>query len=256
MRKAFLCRTFLLILVLLVSASGLFAQGKFIPKRERDQRIEEIKQLGRQLLAEPDTFKRAKIRALMVKKDVIYDDEDRPRGDGFAVPAFKELYENASEDLNARLQAVIGLATLKSPDANAPLITALRDKNAAIQLLAIQSLEVKRVKTAGKGLIRLLRSRDTNIVAAAAGCLAAIGHDENDQAAKVMVRLMTRHLQRLRNTPTTQEAKRAEHERVIEVLGRSCGTLIDGLDWAPGQTMKDLEREVNKFMKWLESKGG
>ena len=256
MRKTFRCRTFGLVLVVLGLTVLVHAQTTFIPTKEKDARIEEVKQLARQLLAEPDLEKRGPLREQMVKKDVIYDDEDRPRGDGFSVPGFKELYEKGSNDLNARLQAVIGLSVVKSADADPVLIEALRDKSPAIQFLALQALRKKKAKAAGKPVVRLLNSKDLNVMTAAAECLAAVGYDENGEATRVMIPLMARHLQQLRNTNVDRKERREELQRVIEVLGRACGTLIPGLDWAPGQTMQDLEREVNKFMKYQQERAG
>jgi len=248
-------KTLLFLAALLILSASVSAQTGFITERDKRARRQEIRRLAQKLLDEPDTHKRYETRKKMVEKDVFLDNQDRPVEYGFAVPAFKWLYAQGTDDLNARLHAVIGLSELnaKAQKANDPLIAALRDKNLAIQLRALQALNQRGVKSAGPAVVAMLSSANVEVVTAAAQCLANIGYGGDGESTGPMIVLMARTYDQL-SKAADDDPQRVEYQRTVEVLGRACGRLIAALNWAPGQSMKDLEKEVAKFTAWWNAK--
>jgi hypothetical protein len=246
-------KTLLLILVTLAFGTSVRAQG-FIPVSEQNKRKQELQALASRLLTSKDTHERWTIRKDMIEKDVIRDKDlnpgggDKVLGDGFSVDAFVWLYREGvkNKDLNARLDAVIGLASLASAAARDPLIEALNDPNEAIQLRVIQAIDKASVVRAGKLVIEKLSSPNSEVVAASAKCLA----DLNVQGGVgTMIALMAQTYGKLVKEPLSDPA-RTDDERLIEVLGRACGQLVQGVTWTPGTSIEDLGKEIDKFTQW------
>jgi hypothetical protein len=240
-------KTLLLILVML--AFGTLASAQvFIPQGERTTRKQELQELASRLMKSKDTHERMTIRKDMIEKDVIRGPQGNALGDGFSVDAFVWLYKEGlkSNDLNARLDAVIGLASLTSAAARDPMIEALKDPNDAIQLRVIQGIDKASVVRAGNLVVEKLSSSNPEVVAAAAKCLA----DLNVQAGVgTMIALMTRTYDQLVKEPHDDPA-RNDDERLIEVLGRALGQLVQGVTWTPGPSIEDLGKEIAKFTQW------
>ncbi|KPJ52794.1 MAG: hypothetical protein AMS16_05920 [Planctomycetes bacterium DG_58] len=242
---------------LLMFGALAYAQG-FIPIGVRRAREAEQMRLAQKLLAEKDKHERMKIRNEMVEKDVIRERDvipngsDKVLGDGFSVKAFVWLYQQGkgtgtTEDLNARLHAVVGLASLKASAARDPLIVALEDPHDAIQLRVLQAIDKRSIVRAGKDVVLKLRSPNAEVVAAAARCLANLGVTQGSTGP--MIELMVKWYEKLL-AADADDPRRAEYHHMIEVLGRSCGQLIVGVTWSPGPSIEELGKEIAKFTRW------
>jgi hypothetical protein len=232
---------------MLAFGTSVPAQG-FIPVSEQNKRKQELQVLASRLMNSKDTHERTTIRKDMIEKDVIRDPQGNALGDGFSVDAFVWLYKEGlkSNDLNARLDAVIGLASLTSAAARDPMIEALKDPNDAIQLRVIQGIDKASVVRAGNLVVEKLRSPNPEVVAAAAKCLA----DLNVQTGVgTMIALMAQTYDKLLKTPP-DDPGRNDDERLIEVLGRALGQLVPGVTWTPGPSIEDLGKEIAKFTQW------
>jgi len=240
-------KTLLLILVALAFGSQLYAQG-FIPVGEQNKRKQELQELAKRLLDSKDTHERMTIRKEMIEKDVIRDAGGNAQGNGFSVDAFVWLYREGakSKDLNARVNAVIGLASLTSPAARDPLIEALDDPNDAIQLRVIQAIDKSSIVRAGQLVVLKLRSSSPEVVAAAAKCLADLNVATG---VGTMIELMVQTYDKLVKAGR-DDPGRSDYNRLIEVLGRACGQLVPGVTWSPGSSLEDLGKEIGKFTLW------
>lgn len=245
-------KTILIFLTLLMFGAVVHAQG-FITEKEKEQRRGEVRQLAGRLFRAKSTLERFEIRKEMIKGDVIRASDGTRKGDGFSVAAFVWLYrQGEGKDLNARLHAVIGLASVKSSAARDPLVQALDDPNEAIQLRVIQAIDTKAIVRAGKAVVLKLRSPNANVVTAAAKCLADLGL-ASDDATGPMIELMVQSHEKLVMANRT-DPRRAGYHRTIEVLGRACGQLIAGVTWSPGPSLRDLGKEIAKFTHWWNKK--
>jgi hypothetical protein len=231
--------------VLMMVAGVAVAQDRFIPEKDKRERRAEIRRLCEQLLNESEIAKRAQIRKKIVELDVIRDEQGRPKGDGFAAEPLGWLYTEARNnrpDLNARLQAVLALGALESSSANEHIVKALDDPSPAIQLLAIYTAERGRLQAAAPKLKALLTAANADVKSAAAAALATLGADGD--TARAIVRQMKDALAKLKTE--TDESKRQQYQRVIEVMGRSVARLVEGVQWMPGPTVEEVEKAIEQ----------
>ena len=244
-------KTFLLFIALMMFGTLASAQG-FVPEAQKQARWKELKALAGRLLEATDTHVRVGILKEMIEKDVIRDAGGNELLDGFAVPALVGLYKQGlgAKDVNARLAAIIGLGALKSSSARDPLLQALDDPDDAIQLRVIQAVSKRSIVRAGNLVVLKLSSSNADVVAVAAKCLADLGYGG---AAGRMIELMATRYEKLKGA-AADDPGRAEHHRVIEVLGRACGQLVAGLTWSPGPSVEALGKEVAKFTRWWNEK--
>jgi HEAT repeat protein len=242
----------LLVAAMMLLATVQQAQG-YITEAEKKKRREEVAALAAQLLTK-DTHERLVIRDEMIKKDA-FRDGDKVVQDGFAVDGFVWLYKEGltRKDVNARLNAVMGLASLEASAARDPLARMLEDPSDGIQLRVIQAIDRKAIVSAGKAVVQKLRSSNPEIIAAAARCLADMNYGGSGEATGPMIELLVQWYDKLVKTPVGDPAG-AECNRLIEILGRSAGQLIGGMDWAPGPTRDDLGKEIAKFAQWWNQK--
>ncbi len=243
-------------LVALSLGASVFAQGGYITNAEKEARKKELAGYAQKLLDAPDSHKRVELLKEMVDKDVFRDGQGRAVANGFATEAFVWLYQKGleSDDANARLIAVIGLSSLEAPAAADALVDILNaEKTPAVQLRAIQAIEKAAVARAGKDVLAKLRSVDSEVAAASARCLAALGYDPQNQSAGLMIELMAQTYNKLMQLPA-DDAARPDLERLLEVLAQSCVKLVPALAWSPGQGMDDLGKEVAKFTGWWNAR--
>lgn len=246
-------KTLLIVVALLTLATVVEAQG-FIPQSKINARLKELQNLATRLINTKDTHERIDLRRRMIERDIIHDDRGQALGDGFSVTAFVWLYQEGlkSKDLNAlnaRLHAVIGLASLNSSAARDPLLQALDDPNDAVQLRVIQAIDKGSIVRAGKLVVLKLRSPNDEVVAAAGKCLADLNYGGSGESTGPMIELISRRYQKLLKTDL-DDPSRAGHHRMIEVLGRACGQLTVGVTWSPGPSLEDLEKEIGKLTRW------
>ncbi len=249
MRKALLVSIAFLFLTAVVDA-----QGTYLTDQEKQERIDEIKVLAKQLLAARkdvggpvDAKARAKIRAQMEKKDVI-EKNNRAAGDGFSVPAFKWLYEEGLRlnDTNARLHAIIGLESVKHATAAGELLAGLDDRDPAIQLRVLGAVRRKSIQRAWPQVMPKLMSPQRVVVAAAAQALATLGQDPDKQVSSLMIEVLSTSFDKLKSTPEDNTKERQDLEQLVEVLGRSYAELTRS-QWPQTQKLKDVEETINKF---------
>jgi HEAT repeat protein len=245
-------KVLVLTVIALLVGSMAYAQG-YIPTGDKDKRKAEEKALAEKLLKSPDPTERAKLRQEMVDKDAIRDNADKVLGDGFSVDAFVWLYEQGlkNQDVNARLQAVLGLASVKAATAIDPLIRTLDDPSPAIQLRTIETIRERSLSRAWNQLLPKLRSSNILVMEASAKALAALGQG-GDTVVGPMLELLTQNYDALQNAQETE--RRAEFEDAIEVLGRSAAPFL-GVQWGTASDMESLAREIAKLTsKWNEKR--
>lgn len=231
----------------LLCLTGLaYGQADFTTAQERKERQDLLMGKAQELLDSSDTHRRVALREEMLKNDTL-------KGvNGFAIDAFSHIYREGlkKKDDNARLQAVIGLSSINSPQMVAALTPMLSDPNPAIRLRVLKGIHDNGIIMAWPAVLSELKDPNIEVRTCAARTLGKLGQGgDQGQATRALIDLLTKTWKDLQAIPADKTEQRGDLNALIEATGTALAQLTQ-LPWRPGEQTKDLEAAVSVYTSW------
>lgn len=242
--------------VLVILFAGLVAaQEGFIPDTVKREREGKLRDLADQILKTQDTHERVRMRDEMISLDTLMGKN------GFAVPHFVKIYEasgpkegqGGTDDVNARLQAVIGLSAIDTSESRQALIGMLNDRSDAVRVRVLKSIHDNAVIRAWEQVVPHLSDSNIEVKIWAARTLGKLQEGKEGKASQPMIGLLVKSWKELKGTDPAQADRRAELNTLIEVLGRSLEQLT-GIPWKPENETALLPKAIEPYTKWWNEK--
>jgi len=235
--------------LLLLLAGVVCAQDGFIPEKARRAREDKLTELANQLLKTKDTHERVLIRTEMVSLDVLQDKS------GFSANAFDMIYKKGlpaqageAGDVNARLQAVIGLGATDSVESREKLITMFSDPSEGVRLRLLKVIHDRAIIGAWEQVLPMLKDPSIEIKIWAARTLGKLKQGAEGPTLEPLVALLLKSWRQLRDLDVAQTEQRADLNTLIEVVGRSLEQLT-GVAWTPGPETTQIPDAIEPYTR-------
>ena len=247
-------RSFWVGLLVLLFAGLLCAQATFITDKEKRDREDQLKTLAESLLKTKDSHERVKIRDEMVGLDVLKGQN------GFAVTSFVAIYQaglrkdpNGQDDVNARIQAVVGLGSLDNAKAPEELVKMMKDPSDGVRLRLLKAVHDKSIIRAWEQVVPMLNDPNLEIKMMAARTLGQLKQGAEGKASEPMIALLVKSWRELKNTDFDQTERRGQLNSLIEVVGRAL-QLLTGIEWKAPQETALLPDAIAPYTSWWNAK--
>ena len=252
MRNGFRC--FWTSVTVLMLAGLVSAQQSFVPEKERRDREDQLKTLADNLLKTKDTHKRVELRDEMIKGDTLKS------LNGLSVPFFVAIYQAGlrkdqagQDDINARLQAVVGLSALDNANAPLELTKMMNDPSQAVRLRLLKAVHDKAIIRAWEQVVPLLNDSNVEIKIWAAKTLGKLKQGAEGKASEPLIALLVKSWRELKDLEFDQTDRRSQLNTLIEVVARSLQQLT-GIDWKPPQETAQLPDSIAPYTEWWNAK--
>ena len=237
-------------------AGVVLAQGGYITAAQKRQRGIQIRALADELLKTRNTEERVQLRDQMLALDAFKDRNGAVIQNGAAIKHFVYLYKKGlkrnpltgKDDLNARLQAAIGLSAINHPDVPGELGNMLGDESPAVRLRVLKAIHDNAIIRAWEQVIPQLGDPNREVQGWAAKTLGRLKQGADGKSTEQLTILLVKTWRELERTDRARVSERAELNSLIESVGMSLEQLT-GIEWKPGPETAQLGAAIEPFTR-------